>query len=159
MAYNHGLPIRFESVSFVTATLGGKAPELGQESYDSDGNKYVFVYNACNSQILPTYGVTIQSGTSTGYSVTLSSAVEADIAVGVVRHATIPTDSYGFVLTRGHAVVEMAGTSGSVATNGLLCMADNGAFGPVSGTGAPAVGKAKAAIVSGASGSAYISIY
>lgn len=159
MAYNHGLPIKMKGVSFVTETIGGNAPELGQETYDSEGNKYVFVYNSCNSQILPTYGVTIQSGTSTGYSVTLTSAVEADIAVGVCKHATIPTASYGWVLTRGHATVEMAGTSGTVATNGLLVMAADGTFGPKSDTVANAVGKAKEAIVSGASGTAYISIY
>ena len=161
MSYQSGLPIRFKGVSFVTATLGGGAPQLGQETFDADGNKYVFVYNDCNSQILPTYGVAPQSGVSTPFSVTLSTVTSADILVGVVKHATIPTASYGWVLTRGVTQVEMLAASGTVATNAPLEIGANGLFAPVSNTtgNGPTIGKSLAEIVSGASGSAFIRVY
>lgn len=159
MSYNAGLPVKFYGVSHVTATLSSRHPQLGAETYDADGNKYVWVYNAANSTIPKTYGCVIQSGVSTAYSVTLSSAVEADKLVGLVKHSDIATGCYGFVMTRGVGIVEMATSSGSVATNGVLTLADNGAFGPKSGTVGEPCGKALAAIVSSASGSAYISVY
>lgn len=162
MSYQAGLPVRMGGVSFTTATEGGRYPELGQETYDSDGNKYVYVYNDCNSQISPSYGVAVQSGVSTGYSVTLSTVTSADLLVGVVKHATIATGNYGWVLTRGVAQVEMLASSGSVATNAPIEIGANGLFAPVSnttGNKAPIVAKALEAIVSGASGSAYFSIY
>ena len=158
MSYNSGLPIRFKGVSFVTATLGGGAPQLGQETFDADGNKYVFVYNDCTSQILPTYGVAPQSGVSTPFSVTLSTVTSADILIGVVKHATIPTASYGLVLTRGVTQVEMLAT---VATNAPLEIGANGLFAPVSNTtgNGPTIGKSLEEIVTGASGSAFIRAY
>lgn len=159
MSYNSGLPTKFVSVSHVTASISGKNPKIGEVAYDSSGNKYVYVYNACNSQILPTYGVIVVSGASGHYSVSLTSVAETDICVGVVKHATIPTANYGYVLTKGIATIEAAATSGTIAALGLVTLAGDGAFGPVSGTGAPSVGKASAGIVSGASGSAYIQLY
>ena len=162
MSFNHGLPVRFVSVSFTTESLGGKYPKLGEETYDSDGNKYVYIYNDCNSQISPGYGVAVQSGVSTPYSCTLSTVTSADLLVGVVKHSTITTGSYGYVVTRGVVNVEMLATSGSVATNSPIEIGANGAFAPVSnttGNKAGIKGKSLAAIVSGASGSAYISVY
>ena len=158
MSYNSGLPIRFKGVSFVTATLGGGAPQLGQETFDADGNKYVFVYNDCTSQISPSYGVAPQSGVSTPFSVTLSTVTSADILVGVVKHATIPAASYGWVLTRGVTQVEMLAT---VATNAPLEIGADGLFAPVSNTtgNGPTIGKSLAEIVTGASGSAFIRAY
>ena len=158
MSYQSGLPIRFKGVSFVTATLGGGAPQLGQETFDADGNKYVFVYNDCNSQILPTYGVAPQSGVSTPFSVTVSTVTSADILVGVVKHATIPAASYGWVLTRGVTQVEMLAT---VATNAPLEIGADGLFAPVSNTtgNGPTIGKSLAEIVTNASGSAFIRAY
>jgi len=162
MSYNHGLPVRFVGVSFTTASTGGKYPSIGDETYDSDGNKYVYIYNDCNSEIYPGYGVAPQSGVSTAYSITLSTVTSADLVAGVVKHATIPTNNYGYVLTRGVCNVEMLGTSGTVATNSPIEIGANGAWAPVSNTTGNKAGikaKSLAAIVSGASGSAYISIY
>lgn len=161
MTYNQGLPVKFRGVSFVTATLTSKDPQLGTRTYDSAGNEYVFMYNACNSQILPTYGVVVQSSVSTPFSMTLSSATSADIAVGLVKHATIPTANYGFVLTKGVGTVEMLASSGTVATNGLLELGANGLWAPRSNTTGNGVSNAKALeeIVTGASGSAFVNLF
>jgi len=161
MSYNNGLPISFRGVSFVTATRISKDPQIGNELFDSEGNKHVFMYNACNSEIYPGYGVVPQSGVSTAYSMTLSSATSADLAVGVVKHATIPTASYGFVMVKGITPVEMIATSGTIASNGLIELGGNGTWAPRSNTtgNGPAQGKVLEAIVSGASGSAFVSLF
>ena len=162
MSYNSGLPIQFRGISFTTASLVSKDPEIGSRVYDSDGNEYVWMYNDCNSQINPGFGVVPQSGVSTAYSMTLSSATSADLAIGVVRHATIATGNYGFVLVKGIGVVEMeAALSSAVATNGLLELADNGEWAPRSNTTAngPAQAKALEAIATAASGSAFVNLF
>jgi len=162
MSYNAGLPIKFYGVSHVTASLSSKHPQLGAETFDSDGNKYVWAYNDCNSEIGKGFGCVLQSGVSTAYSMTLSAATSADFVVGVVKHTSIPTGNYGWLLTRGGGVAEMGATSGSVASRGLIEIGANGVWVPVSnttGNKAAAVGQALAAIVSSASGSAYFSVY
>ena len=162
MSYNHGLPIRFRGVSHVITNPTGNDATLGQETYDSDGNKYVWVYNACNSQIIPGLGVVIQSSVSTAYSMTLTSVTSADQLLGVVKHATIPTGSYGWVLTRGIGKVKMMATSGTVAARALLDIGADGFFYGVSNTTgnlSPAKCQAIEAIVSSAVGSAFINLY
>jgi hypothetical protein len=162
MSYNAGLPVKFYGVSHVTATPTSRHPQLGEETYDADGNKYVWAYNAGNSEIGKGFGCVLQSGVSTAYSMTLSAATSADLVVGVVKHTSIPTANYGFLLTRGVGVAEMGATSGSVASRGLVEIGANGVWVPVSnttGNKAAAVGQALEAIVSSASGSAFFSIY
>ena len=159
MSYNQGLPVKFYGVSHVTATLSSRHPQLGMETYDADGNKYVWIYNDCNSALPPGYGVVVQSGVSTAFSMTLSSVSSADIVAGVVKHASIPTNNYGFVLTRGIGVAEASLT---IATNVPIEIAANGVWVHVSnttGNKAPACGKSLEEIVTGASGSAYFSVY
>lgn len=155
-------PLRFEGVSFVTGATGaaaGRAPQLGQTIEDS-GNVYRWIYNDCNSEIYPGYGVVLQSGVA-GYSCTVSAVTSDDLCVGVVQNATIPTGYYGFAMVRGFAEVEMGATSGTVAAGDLIEIGANGVFVPVSNTtgNGPALGKALDAIVSSASGTAYISVY
>ena len=161
MTYNAGLPVKFRGVSFTTASLSSKDPQLGTRTYDSDGNEYIWMYNAGNSQILPTYGVVPQSGVSTAFSMTLSSATSADVAVGLVKHATIATGNYGFVLVKGIGTVEVLASSGTVATNGLMEIGANGLWAPRSNTtgNGPAQTKALEEIVSGASGSAFVNLF
>jgi hypothetical protein len=162
MSYNAGLPVKFYGVSHVTATLTSRHPQLGEETYDADGNKYVWIYNDCNSDLPPGIGLVLQSGVSTAYSMTLTAATNAGICMGVTRHASIPTANYGFVLTRGVGVAEMITASGTVAANQAIAMAADGEWDKVSNTTAnlvPAVGQALEAIISGASGSAYFNIY
>jgi hypothetical protein len=118
---------------------------------------YIWVYNTgSNAQINPGNGAICSA--VTGYSVTVSSTTSADFLVGVCKHATITTGAYGWLVTKGFTSVEMGGTSGTVAAGGLIELGDDGEFYPVSNTTAngPVVGKAMEAIVSAASGQAFI---
>lgn len=161
MAFDSVGPVIFKGgVSNVTATLSANDPEVGARRWDG-GREYVFVYNDGGEQIDPGFGAVLQSG-ATGYSVTVSSVTSADIVVGVCRNATLTTGTYGWLVSRGITNVEMNATSGTVAAGGLIEIGANGDFSPVSNTTAnlaPAIGKALEAIVSSASGSAYISCY
>jgi hypothetical protein len=147
-------------VSSTTATLGTNDGAVGQRVW-RDGCEFMMVYNDCNSEISPGYGVTPQSGVSSAYSCTVSSVTSADILLGVT-HVTMATAAYGWIVVKGVANVEMDGTSGTAASLDLLEPADNGTFVPVSNTtgnlGAAQV-KALEAIVSSASGSAFINCY
>lgn len=158
-SYDSLAPIRFKSPSFVTATLDGKEGLLGSRFIEG-GDAYVLAYNGGNSEIPPGYGCVLQSG-AVNMTMTISAVTSADLVVGVVKHSTIPTASYGYLITKGFTEVEMGATSGSVASRGLLEIGANGVFVPVSNTTAngPVLGQALEAIVSSASGSAYISIF
>lgn len=148
------------SVSSVTSSRGANDPEVGTIKVEG-GREYVYVYNDGGEDIDPGFGAVIQSGAS-GYSVTVSAVTSADIVVGVCYHATLTTGTYGWLVRRGIVPVEMNATSGTVAAGDLLEVGANGDFQKVSNTTgnlAPAVGKALEAIVSSASGSAYISCY
>lgn len=148
-------PIGFESVSNVTAT---NSVRVGTVIARGD-ERYVYVYNTGNSQINPGNGAVMSL--VTGYSVTVSSTTSADFLVGVCKHATLTTGTYGWLVTRGFTSIEMGGTSGTVAAGGLVELGDDGEFYPVSNTTAngPVVGKAMEAIVSSASGQAFISVF
>lgn len=160
MAYESVGPVIFGGISMVTSSLGSNDPEVGTVKVEG-GREYVFVYNDGGEDINPGYGCVLQSGAS-GYSVTVSAVTSADIVVGVVRHATLTTGTYGWAVRRGITNIEMNATSGTVAAGDLIEIGANGDFNPVSNTTgnlAPALGKALEAIVSSASGSAYISCY
>lgn len=80
-----------------------------------NGDEYCYVYNAGNSQIDPGVGC-IMSAVS-GFSVTVSSITNADNCFGVVKHATLTTGTYGWVVTKGFVPLEMhANVSGAVAS-------------------------------------------
>ena len=152
---NH--PISFQGVSNVTASLGANDPEPGYRVTVGDED-YVFVYNAGNSQISPTYGAVMSA--VTGYSVTISSITGVDFLVGVCKHATITTGAYGWLVTKGFAAVEMEADN-SAAAGQILALAADGEFALKSnstGYPTPAVGKTMEAIASAASGVAFISV-
>jgi len=160
MSFNRALPLVFGSPSMVTATLGPNDPELGTRM-SAGGLDYVFVYNAGGQNILAGYGA-VPNSAATNMTVTVSAATSNDIVVGVCKHATIPDGSYGWLVTKGITPIQMGATSGTVAARGLVEIGANGVFVPISnttGNGSPAVGVALAAIVSSASGNAYISCY
>lgn len=152
MAGPYEQQIFFEGVSNVTAT---NSVEVGAERKVGD-ELYRYVYNAGNSQINPGNGAVLSA--VTGYSVTVSSTTSADFLVGVCKHSTLTTGTYGWLCTKGFTSVEMGGTSGTVAAGGLIELGDDGEFYPVSNTTAngPVVGKAMEEIVSSASGQAFI---
>jgi hypothetical protein len=162
MAYEGIAPIRFDSVSNVTATRGPKDPEVGSRCTDG-GIDYVYVYNGgTDAQISVGRGAVLQSSAS-GYTVTVSSVTSADFVIGVCRNATLTTGTYGWLVAKGITKVQMkAGASATVAQRGLIEIAADGFFAPVSLTTAnlaPACGVALEAITSGTSGSAFVSCY
>jgi len=160
MAYSSNSPVSFFPISATTSALGANDGELGTRRYEQ-GREYVLVYNDCNSNMAIGQGITLQTGAS-GYSCTISSVTSVDIVVGVVRHQTISTGYYGWAVTKGITYVKMMATSGTVAAGDLLEIGGNGLFYKASNTTgniAPAVGKALEAIVSSATGLAYVSCY
>lgn len=151
-------PIRFCGPSFTTTSLGANDPKVGDVAHDGS-EQYRFVYNDGNSQILPGDGVILSA--VSGYSVTLSSTTSVDLLVGVVKHATLATGAYGYVVERGFVNVNM-GANLSAAAGGLLVLAADGKFtNKTISTGYVAQGNVKAmvAIASGASGTAFVSVY
>jgi hypothetical protein len=142
----------------VTASLGANDPEPGYRATRGDED-YVFVYNAGNSEIPPTYGAVVSA--VSGYSVTLSSTTSVDFLIGLCKHATLTTGTYGWLLTRGWGQIEM-GANNSVAAGGLVQLGADGAFGNQlisTGNVGNAVGKAMEAIASAGSGTAFINVY
>jgi hypothetical protein len=152
-------PVRFNTVSMVTTSLGANDPVLGDECQEGS-TKYVFVYNACNSNLAVGNGVILQSGAS-NYSVTISS-VTGDRIIGVVKNAAITTGAYGWVVTKGFTTVQMMAASGTAsAAQTPLQIAANGLFAPasnVTGNVGGQLGWSLAVIASSASGAAYISV-
>ena len=149
-------PIAFGPVTAVTATRGSNDPQVGDVRHDG-ANHYRYVYNAGNSAIPTGYGA-ILSGVS-GYSVSVSSTTSVDLLVGVAVN-TISTGYYGYVLEKGFCQVQM-GANLSAAAGALLILAADGTFtAKTISTGyvAPGLVKAMAAIASGVSGSAYVSV-
>lgn len=161
MAFHSEGPVLVESISNVTATRGARDPELGTRVIKND-KTYLYVYNAGNSQVPPSYGVVQAGGSGTsGYSVTISSVTGADFLLGVVEHATLTTGTYGWIVQKGLVDVEMEADN-SCVTGQILAVAANGEFALKSnstGYAAPAVGKAMESAASGASALAYISVY
>ena len=159
MAFYSDSPVRMFGVSHVTASLGANHPELGTRMIDG-ASEYIWVYNAGGEDIDPGLGAVLVDGAA-AYSCTVSSVTAADILIGVAKHNTLTTATYGWLLTRGITEVEMMATSGTVAAGDLLELGANGLFHKRSNTTAngPVCGKALDAIVSSASGSAYISVY
>lgn len=144
-------PVRFSSVSLVTDSLGDNDPDLGDRCSFA-GDEYLFVYNAGGEQADP--GLAVTCSGVTGYSVTISTTVSALVALGVVKHATLTTATYGWVLTRGFATYEAGGT---VAAGDGLSVAADGVFVITSGITGPVYGKAMVATGSGGSAAAYFS--
>lgn len=153
-----GSYIRMGSVSLVTASLGANDPQPGDICETGD-EKYVFVYNNGNSQISVGYGATV-SGV-TGYSVTVSSTTMLDHAVGVVKHATLTTGTYGWLLVRGFGPAKAPANSG-IAAGQLLVLGADGVWGVKSiSTDAPAevVGKCVVATASAGVADAFFRIF
>jgi hypothetical protein len=147
--------VRFQGVSFVTASLGVNDPKVGDRSQYGD-EEYLFVCNIGSSTVSVGHACTVSA--VTGYSVTVSTLTSTDFIVGVCKHAVIPTGSYGWLVTRGFTSVEM-GADNSAAAGNILGIGVDGTFAHASSstgyTGA-VYGKAMEAIASGASGMAFV---
>lgn len=146
-------------VSATTTALGANDPELGTK-IQVGPSEYVLVYNGGNSNAISGNAM-VSSGLS-GYTLTISSTTSADAVFGFVNNATISTASYGWIVTRGPTNVKAGATSGSIAANELFEIAANGLVVRVSNTTgnvAPAVGFALEAIVSSATGRAWVNCW
>lgn len=94
----YGIPSLFtESVSAVTAS---NTVELGTLRFDG-GEVYQYAYNGGNSQISVGQGCVMTN--VSGYTVTVSSVVGLNECYGVVKHATLTTATYGWVLRSGRS--------------------------------------------------------
>jgi hypothetical protein len=102
MSQVHFGPVLEEGVSQVTAT---NSVDLGTRRI-FEGESYVYCYNAGGSQASPSYGVKLITGCS-GYSVAVTALTDvANPCVGVVKHATLTTATYGWVMTKGFLNLE-----------------------------------------------------
>lgn len=160
MSFYGVAPVAFGTPSMVTATLGVNDPELGTRCH-WQGAEYVFVYNAGTTQISIHQGA-IVTGTS-GYSVTVSSVTLTDELAGVCTHATMATGTYGWLQTKGWAIVAM-GANNSAAVGERLCLGTDGNFGRVGSANtdtvlAGSVGKVMSAVASGGSAGCWIRTY
>lgn len=156
-----GWPIAFkETVSAVTAT---KPTYIGLGTLRYEANEiYQYVYNGGGEQIAPTYGCTLQSG-STNYTVTITSIASYTVGFGLVKNATITTGTYGWVLKMGIATFE--GGTASHSIQGGLVMGADGVFEPAksyqaagTGTTVDAInicGVSRVSMATGASGLGY----
>lgn len=153
-------PILFGSVSMTTATLGKNDPEIGTRA-QYQGAEYVFVYNNGGTQISIHQGAIVTA--TSGYSVTVSSVTLTDELAGVCVHNTIAASGYGWLLTKGWAIVEM-GANNSASVGERLCLGTDGKFGRVGSANTDTVlagscGKAMSAIASGGSGGCWVRTY
>jgi hypothetical protein len=143
--------IYMESVSAVTAT---NSVEIGtRRIFNSEA--YIYVYNGgSNAQIGP--GLFAAVTATSGYTVTVSST-SGQFAVGVCKHATITTGTYGWLLTAGYvdgvfngmASTALAGNEAlQLAADGKVCKGETGPF----------IGQATKATASAGSANMYVSI-
>lgn len=151
--------IRFSTASFTTTALGKNDPAVG-DFCEEGGRRFVFVYNEGGASAAVGCGLVLNSAAS-GYSVTVSSVTSADFLVGVVQFATLTTGAYAWAMVRGVGYVKMMATSGTVAARQNLELGGNGLFYGISNTtgNGPCVGQAVSAIVSSATGLAFVSCF
>lgn len=145
MSFYSNTPVVFAGVSSVTATRGSKDPEVGTRMTFA-GNDYAYIYNAGNSQVSPGYAVVPATGVTSPYSCTVSSIGATDTVVGMVRHATLTTGTYGWVLTKGYGSATLSAT---VAAGDYLTIGADGKLN--TSVTFPGIAKALSAAVTGAS--------
>jgi hypothetical protein len=147
-------PVYMESVSAVTAS---PSVQIGAERMEA-GDKYLYVYNTGSSTAGVGRGVIISA--CTGYSVTVSSITNTGGFIGVVKHAAIPTGSYGWILTRGFTPIIAVADSG-IVSGAVLGVGLDGGFTdvPVTNVAALAHGYCVTATASGGTGYGYVRCY
>jgi hypothetical protein len=151
MAYQSVGPVCFESVSAVTAT---PSVEVGTVRVEGD-EKYIYVYNAGNSQI--SVGKAAVVSAVSGYSVSVSS-VSGDFAVGFAKHATLTTGTYGWLVCRGFVDSVTNGmASTALAAGDIIQLAADGAV--AKGVTGPNVGKMMTATGSAGVAHAFVAIF
>jgi hypothetical protein len=121
-------PIRFESVSAVTAT---NSVELGTRVTDG-GVDYVYCYNAGAATIgQGKMGRLSPSSLSSGYSVVVSNPASQSgghFVVGVAHNAAIAASSYGWLATRGVVLAALDGSEVSMNSGDIVVPGVDGGF-------------------------------
>jgi hypothetical protein len=146
-------PVHFDSVSLVTAV---PSVALGTERIESDGSKYIYVYNAGGAATGVGVGMSRPVSAAAGlYSGSVSS-VSGDWCIGFVKNATIPAAEYGWALIRGLVTVAISSSASSQSAGPKML----GAAGLIatSSTDGFKVGELTTAIVSGNSGALYVNL-
>lgn len=127
MTFYSVAPVRFNSVSMVTATLGTNDPELGTRVRQGM-SEYMLCYNAGASAIKVGWGGYLNSSNS-GASVSVSNAASQTGALaGVCYHASIPAGSYGWLVTKGLTYLAADGTETSQAAGIYVNLGVDGGF-------------------------------
>lgn len=154
MYSNH--PILMASVSAVTSSRGVTDPQVGDVVTFGD-EKYVYVYNnSANTVILPGNGCTLTG--VTGYSVNVTTTTGVDVLVGICKHATIATNYYGWLVTKGFTPVY---PNVSCVTGDLLQIGATGGFVIATNTTGYVNNqcvKAMESLATGTAGYAYVSL-
>lgn len=126
--YSSLSPIRFETVSAVTAT---PSSSLGDRLFFA-GEEYVYCYNAGGATITKGLGVKFITGAS-GYSIAATSVTDTyNPLVGVCKHADIAAASYGWIMSKGFVNVSVV--SDTTGDYQMLALGAAGKFIQASGT-------------------------
>lgn len=131
----YGGPALEESVSAVTTD---PSVDLGQRR-TWKGEEYVYCYNAGGTSVNVEYGVKIVTGAS-GYSVAGTGLTDVQHPfVGIMKHATLTTGAYGWVMVKGWNAVNTGNstiTGDFVQLGGAVGVANKGlSVGLASGPG------------------------
>lgn len=154
-----GLPVEVESVSNVTLA---NSVNLGETRF-VNGEEYLYVYNAGVQQI--SQGQFAVLSANSGFSVTVSSVTGYDMPMGFVKHTTLTTGTYGWLLSRGFTKVQL-GTNNSATTSDVLFPGAGGLVGTlgqaqssVTGLVYQPIGYVVSGAASGSSALAYVRCY
>lgn len=154
-----GLPAQVEAVSAVTAT---NTVNPGETRFQN-GEEYIYVYNAGVQQI--SVGQFAVLSANSGFSVTVSSVTGYDLPIGFVKHATLTTGTYGWLLTRGFTKAQL-GANNSATTSDVIFPGAGGLVGTlgqaassVTGLIYQPIGYVVSGAASGSSALAYVRCY
>jgi hypothetical protein len=120
MGYNSVGPVVFESVSATTAT---PSIQLGMTRvYEGEVYEYVHAAKEC-----PVGYGTVYSGTS-GKTVVCTGSVSGEYCAGWVKHATIASGSYGWILKKGVVDAKNAKAGSAPVINEPAYLGSDGGF-------------------------------
>ncbi len=123
------------------------------------GDEYVYVFNAGGEQIQPGLGCCYSA--VSGYSVTVSSVTEVNECAGIVKNATLTTDTYGWIMNKGFVKLELV--NGGTIGDRIMLGTDGAQITVVGGTATVAEprihGYVLDTVASGASGMCKVSCY
>lgn len=120
MSYQSGL-----HVDSISAVVTSPVAALGQRR-EEGGYKYVYAYHADTTQVVPNMGVApATAGSSTSFMYTTN---PGELCVGIVKHTTFTTATYGWLLVKGYVATFTAATPGTVAVGDCIMISTNGVF-------------------------------